>query len=280
MNFEDVDVEVLGDTEEESVEQEYTITPEDEEGVRVGVQAIRDILHYNGIPLKPKFYALAFGGATHKLASKLYKRGVKTIYINSDTTNFNKVDCSKKIRLGNYHLGYHKDAMGIRKIGEVMMEADQIQVYEEIKDANAVVLIGNAGGGTAGGAMLQFLKFLKKQPTPMAIVVVVILPFSAEGRRRRIALQTLEEIRNEHDAVIVIDNDTLPAEEKVLTALSRRDEKIVEITLRLKKKTEEAFYEKLRKILPSKHDIRAIVSGIKVEVEKIEKQRDDVVVAG
>ena len=280
MNFDDVDVEVLGYDEEESMEQEYTITPDDDEGVRVGVQAVRDIIYHNGIPLKPKFYALAFGGATHKLASKLYQRGVKTIYINSDITNFKNVDCSKKIKIGEYHLGHHKDAMGIRKIGEVMMEADQIQVYEEIKDANTVVLIGNIGGGTAGGAMLQFLKFLKRQPNPMAIVVVVILPFSAEVRRRRIALQTLEEIKKEHDAVIVIDNDSLPANEKVLTALSMRDEKIIDITLRLKNKTEEAFKEKLRAILPSKNDIKAIAGGIKVEIEKFEQQKDDVVVAG
>lgn len=141
----------------------------------------------------------------HMITNKV--RGVDFIAINTDAQDLHRSMAKKKINIGKnltrgLGTGMNPD-LGRRAADETK---DEIQ--EAVKGADMVFVAGGLGGGTCSGASATVARTAKE--LGCLTVAVVTKPFFFEGRQRgRIADASLEDLRKEVDAIIVIPNDRL-----------------------------------------------------------------------
>ena len=136
-------------------------------------------------------------------------RGVDFIAVNTDAQALEHSLALKKIPIGGRsmkRLGAGGDPM----VGERAAEISRDRLEEAVAGADMVFIAAGMGGGTGTGASPVIAEIARKNRS--LVVAVVTLPFTFEGRRRRfVAEQGLQILKERVDAIIAIPNDRLLA---------------------------------------------------------------------
>lgn len=143
----------------------------------------------------------------HMINSKV--KGVEFVVVNTDAQDLHHSAAKKKIHIGkNLTKGL---GTGMNpEIGKRAAEETKEEIQEVIKGADMVFIACGMGGGTGTGAAPVVARTAKELGA--LTVAVVTRPFAFEGaQRNRLAMEGLEQLRKEVDAMIVIPNDRLLA---------------------------------------------------------------------
>jgi len=134
-------------------------------------------------------------------------KGVDFISINTDAQDLHHSLAKKRIHIGkNLTRGL---GTGMNpEMGRRAVEETKEEVQESLKGADMVFVACGLGGGTGSGASPVVARTAKELGA--LTVAVVTKPFFFEGpTRAKIADVSLDELRKEVDAIIVIPNDRL-----------------------------------------------------------------------
>lgn len=143
----------------------------------------------------------------HMVASKIH--GVEFIAINSDAQDLHHSLAKKKIHIGK-NLTRGLGAGGNPDMGRRAAEETREEIANSLKGTDMIFITGGMGGGTGTGAAPVVAKIARDSGA--LTVGVVTKPFLFEGQERmRLALQGIEELKKEVDALITIPNDRLLA---------------------------------------------------------------------
>ncbi|MGE5618163.1 MAG: cell division protein FtsZ [Sphingomonadaceae bacterium] len=136
-------------------------------------------------------------------------RGVDFIAVNTDAQALDMSYATRKIPIGGRamkRLGAGGDPM----VGERAAEISRDQLEEALAGADMVFITAGMGGGTGTGASPVIAEIARKNRS--LTVAVVTMPFTFEGRRRReVAEQGFQILKERVDAIISIPNDRLLA---------------------------------------------------------------------
>lgn len=153
---------------------------------------------------------IGVGGGGSNAVTHMYNlgiTGVDFIICNTDTQAMEASEVPNKLQLGRKGLG----AGSIPAVGrEAALE--QTEEIKEILEKNTQMLFITAGmgGGTGTGAAPVIASIAKE--LGILTVGIVTLPFSFEGRKRRLqAEEGVEELKNQVDTLLLIVNDKLRA---------------------------------------------------------------------
>lgn len=143
----------------------------------------------------------------HMVSSKV--KGVEFIAINSDAQDLHNSLAKKKIHIGK-NLTRGLGAGGNPEMGKRAAEETREEINNSIKGSDMIFITGGMGGGTGTGAAPVVAKIARDSGA--LTVGVVTKPFLFEGQQRmRLALEGIEELKQEVDALIIIPNDRLLA---------------------------------------------------------------------
>ncbi len=143
----------------------------------------------------------------HMVSSKV--KGVEFIAINSDAQDLHHSLAKRKIHIGK-NLTRGLGAGGNPEMGRRAAEETREEIANAIKGSDMIFITGGMGGGTGTGSAPVVAKIARE--TGALTVGVVTKPFLFEGQERmRLALQGIEELKQEVDALITIPNDRLLA---------------------------------------------------------------------
>jgi len=143
----------------------------------------------------------------HMVESKV--KGVEFIAINSDAQDLHNSMAKKKIHIGK-NLTRGLGAGGNPEMGKRAAEETREEINNSIKGSDMIFITGGMGGGTGTGAAPVVAKIARESGA--LTVGVVTKPFLFEGQQRmRLALDGIEELKQEVDALIIIPNDRLLA---------------------------------------------------------------------
>ncbi len=136
-------------------------------------------------------------------------KGVEFIAINSDAQDLHHSLAKKKIHIGK-NLTRGLGAGGNPEQGRRAAEETREEINNSIKGSDMIFVTCGMGGGTGTGAAPVIAKIARESGA--LTVGVVTKPFLFEGQERmRLALQGIEELKKEVDALITIPNDRLLA---------------------------------------------------------------------
>lgn len=148
------------------------------------------------------------GNAVNYMVSNKVK-GVEFVAVNSDAQDLHHSQAKKKIHIGK-NLTRGLGAGGNPDVGRRAAEETREEIANAIKNSDMVFVTCGMGGGTGTGAAPVVAKIARESGA--LTVGVVTKPFLFEGRERmRLALQGIEELKKEVDAIIIIPNDRLLA---------------------------------------------------------------------
>jgi cell division protein FtsZ len=143
----------------------------------------------------------------YMVASKV--KGVEFIAINSDAQDLHHSQAKRKIHIGK-NLTRGLGAGGNPEQGRRAAEETREEINNSIKGSDMIFVTCGMGGGTGTGAAPVVAKIARESGA--LTVGVVTKPFLFEGQERmRLALQGIEELKKEVDALITIPNDRLLA---------------------------------------------------------------------
>ena len=143
----------------------------------------------------------------HMIASKI--KGVEFIAVNSDAQDLHHSLTKKKIHIGK-NLTRGLGAGGNPDMGRRAAEETREEIANSLKGSDMIFITGGMGGGTGTGSAPVVAKIARESGA--LTVGVVTKPFLFEGQERmRLALQGIEELKKEVDALITIPNDRLLA---------------------------------------------------------------------
>ena len=164
----------------------------------------------------------AGGGGTSVLkslaANELFD-GIEMVAINTDSRALNGLS---RWRISTIQVGHDitngYGTGGDMKKGEMAALQDENILREMMQNINMLFITAGLGGGAGSGIAPVVAKLAREHG--VLSVAIVTMPFSFEGcKRNRTAVASLNELKKEVDALIVIQNDklmTLP-EAKQLT---------------------------------------------------------------
>jgi cell division protein FtsZ len=133
--------------------------------------------------------------------------GVEFISVNTDAQALLQSDAPHKIRIGD-KLTRGLGAGADPGVGQRAAEEDSEKIYEALKDADMIFITAGMGGGTGSGAAPVIAEIAKDLGS--LTVGVVTKPFSFEGMRRKlVAEQYTEALKDKVDTLITIPNDRL-----------------------------------------------------------------------
>ncbi len=136
-------------------------------------------------------------------------KGVEFIAINSDAQDLHHSLAKRKIHIGK-NLTRGLGAGGNPDMGRRAAEETREEIANAIKGSDMIFVTGGMGGGTGTGSAPIVAKIARESGA--LTVGVVTKPFLFEGQERmRLALQGIEELKKEVDALITIPNDRLLA---------------------------------------------------------------------
>lgn len=143
----------------------------------------------------------------HMITNKI--KGVEFIAINSDAQDLHNSLAKKKIHIGK-NLTRGLGAGGNPEMGRKAAEETREEIANALKGTDMIFITGGMGGGTGTGAAPVVAKIARESGA--LTVGVVTKPFLFEGQERmRLAMQGIEELKKEVDALITIPNDRLLA---------------------------------------------------------------------
>ena len=143
----------------------------------------------------------------HMVSSKV--KGVEFIATNSDAQDLHHSQAKRKIHIGK-NLTRGLGAGGNPDMGRRAAEETREEIANAIKGSDMIFITCGMGGGTGTGAAPVVAKIARDSGA--LTVGVVTKPFLFEGQQRmRLAIQGIEELKQEVDALITIPNDRLLA---------------------------------------------------------------------
>ncbi len=143
----------------------------------------------------------------HMVASRI--KGVEFIAINSDAQDLHHSLAKKKIHIGK-NLTRGLGAGGNPDMGRRAAEETREEIANSLKGSDMIFITGGMGGGTGTGSAPVIAKIARESGA--LTVGVVTKPFLFEGQERmRLAMQGIEDLKKEVDALITIPNDRLLA---------------------------------------------------------------------
>jgi len=134
-------------------------------------------------------------------------RGVEFIAINTDAQALMLSNAPTRVRIGD-KLTKGLGSGGDATIGAKAAEESSDELYEVINGADMVFITAGMGGGTGTGGAPVIARIAKE--TGALTIGVVTKPFSFEGfRRRQVAEEGIEKLKDHVDTLIAIPNDRL-----------------------------------------------------------------------
>ena len=134
-------------------------------------------------------------------------KGVEFMAINTDAQALVNNPAPVKIQIGKETtrgLGAGSNV----EVGRKSVEENKEEIYESLKGSDMVFVAYGAGGGTGTGAGPVCAAIAKELGA--LTIGIATKPFSFEGiRRKKVADQGIEELRDKVDTLIVIPNDRL-----------------------------------------------------------------------
>jgi cell division protein FtsZ len=153
---------------------------------------------------------LGVGGGGSNAVNRMIEeglRGVEFIAVNTDAQALMLSDAPNRVRIGDKltkGLGSGGDAL----IGEKAAEETSDDLYEVISGSDMVFITAGMGGGTGTGGAPVIARIAKE--TGALTIGVVTKPFTFEGsRRRQVADEGIEKLKEQVDTLIAIPNDRL-----------------------------------------------------------------------
>lgn len=157
-----------------------------------------------------KIRVVGVGGGGSNAVNRMIEagiQGVEFIVVNTDAQALLESQAPQRMRIGD-KLTKGLGAGGNPEIGEKAAMESADDVSSMVKGADMVFVTAGIGGGTGTGAA-PVVAQLARDAGALTIGVVT-RPFSFEGsRRRRVADEGLERLKDEVDTLIVIPNDRL-----------------------------------------------------------------------
>lgn len=134
-------------------------------------------------------------------------QGVEFITVNTDAQALMLSEAPIRVRIGD-KLTKGLGSGGDPKIGEQAAEESSEELKEVLKGADMIFITAGLGGGTGTGATPVIARLARE--TGALTIGVVTKPFSFEGsRRRQLAEEGHEHLKEHVDTLIVIPNDRL-----------------------------------------------------------------------
>ena len=134
-------------------------------------------------------------------------QGVEFIVVNTDAQALMLSEAPIRVRIGD-KLTKGLGSGGDPRIGEQAAEESAEELKEVLKGADMIFITAGMGGGTGTGASPVIARIARE--TGALTIGVVTKPFSFEGsRRRQIAEEGHERLKEHVDTLIVIPNDRL-----------------------------------------------------------------------
>ena len=151
---------------------------------------------------------IGVGGGGSNAVSHMYQQGIEGvdfIICNTDSQALESSSIPTKIQLGSKGLG----AGSIPDVGRESA-VENIEDLKKILEKNTKMLFITAGmgGGTGTGAAPVIAQAARE--LDILTVGIVTIPFSFEGRKRKVQADAgIEELRNNVDSLLIICNDKL-----------------------------------------------------------------------
>jgi cell division protein FtsZ len=153
---------------------------------------------------------LGVGGGGSNAVNRMIEeglRGVEFIAINTDAQALMLSSASERVRIGD-KLTKGLGSGGDSTIGSKAAEESSDDLYEAIAGSDMVFITAGMGGGTGTGAGPVIARIAKE--TGALTIGVVTKPFTFEGSRRRdVAEEGIENLKENVDTLIAIPNDRL-----------------------------------------------------------------------
>ena len=149
------------------------------------------------------------GGGTNAVNRMIDEglRGVNFIAINTDAQALVHSRATNKIRIGD-KITRGLGAGGDPSMGQKAAEESSEELYDALVGADMVFVTAGMGGGTGTGAAPVVARIARE--TGALAIGVVTKPFTFEGTRRRgVADEGLNRLKENVDTLIIIPNDRL-----------------------------------------------------------------------
>jgi len=153
---------------------------------------------------------IGVGGGGGNAVNRMIKegiQGVEFIAVNTDAQALMLSEAPIRVRIGD-KLTKGLGSGGDPKVGEQAAEESAEELKEVLKGADMIFITAGLGGGTGTGAAPVIARLARE--TGALTIGVVTKPFSFEGsRRRQLAEEGHERLKDHVDTLIVIPNDRL-----------------------------------------------------------------------
>lgn len=147
------------------------------------------------------------GNMVHHMLEEHLNEEIDLIIMNTDAQVLNSSKLKKKIQLGN-SITKGLGAGMKPKVGETAALENAEEIKKELLDTDILFIATGLGGGTGTGAAPVIASIAKE--LGILTVSVATIPFKFEGRKRKkLAMEGLEELKKHSDSIIVIPNDKL-----------------------------------------------------------------------
>lgn len=134
-------------------------------------------------------------------------RGVEFVAVNTDAQALTRTGANRRIQIGE-KLTKGLGAGGHPEIGTKAAEETSDAIFEALKGSDMVFITAGMGGGTGTGAAPIIAQIARE--IGALTIAVVTKPFSFEGtRRRQVADEGINQLKDKVDTLITIPNDRL-----------------------------------------------------------------------
>ena len=162
-----------------------------------------------GVP-NPRILICGCGGSGNNTMNRIVHLGVEgatTVAINTDKQHLDHTRAMQKLLVGR-HITRGLGAGGNPEMGRRCAEAGRDVISKIVQGADLVFITAGLGGGTGTGIAPVVAEEAKRNGA--LVVGIVTTPFQVERRQRmKRALEGLANLRNQADAVLVLDNNRL-----------------------------------------------------------------------
>lgn len=157
-----------------------------------------------------KIVVIGCGGGGSNAVNQMVEeqmRGVSFWVCNTDAQALASSKAEHRLVLGR-DVTNGLGAGGDPNVGRAAAEASKEDLYEIIQGANMVFIAAGMGGGTGTGAAPIIAEVAKE--CGALVIAIVTRPFSFEGeRRRKNAINGINELKEKVDSMIIVSNDKL-----------------------------------------------------------------------
>lgn len=149
------------------------------------------------------------GGGSNAISRMVESQmtGVEFMVVNTDAQDLHHCKAKEKIHIGK-NLTRGLGAGMNPEIGRQAAEENRDEIHEAMKGVDMVFVVYGAGGGTGSGAAPIIAEAAKEAGA--LTIGVVTKPFAFEGKQRSvIADESIENLKERVDTLIIIQNDKL-----------------------------------------------------------------------